>query len=420
MCVRWLMAVKLVYNVTTDIWDASAGGEEGEEKKKKKECITLTNSEIDVSKCRIAQAAVVRLLYGTRARVRATDAYRLVGYVPTDQCIYNLKRVSSIDTYEDGRIGWKPVIPGVYDLPSFLHHLKTISPRGISSKIDIGFTKEWLSGAVDAGTIIKIGDIWFSGHGRSSSSSSSSTGDAANEHVKKLWHSVTMPDDTLMLSALRDKHGFEKYPTEAKRPMAFIRPVEPKKRATGRPRRKKHKGGGGGGGKEEKQMFTHQDVPLLYPDRATVGNGVRVSTSSIAGAGNGLYATRVFSVGALITPFHGDIIDYKDAMEKRKNGKSGYIAPLMNQLLCVETDGIIRDGRGGAQFANHKAKKPNSKLLMMNDKSKLLQWPFLVACAPIDIGDEIFFNYGKGAFNTDHSVSFCRGWGERGGGGKEV
>jgi hypothetical protein len=136
---------------------------------------------------------------------------------------------------------------------------------------------------------------------------------------------------------------------------------------------------------------------------ATINHGVIVRLSNILEAGNGLFAARLFKKGEIITAFGGKIIDYKEALGLRAKNRSGYIAPHMYGISAILSPTVPVNGEGGGQFANHKSKGVNAKLIVIEDKYGIERWPFLIATKLINIGDEIFYSYGTGAFHTDHS-----------------
>lgn len=129
---------------------------------------------------------------------------------------------------------------------------------------------------------------------------------------------------------------------------------------------------------------------------ATVGDGVAVSASTIPGAGLGLFATRAFASGALVTAFDGELLSPAElrAAELRTH--------------TVQHDGLIvaglREpvlGRGGGSFANDctgslVGRRPNAELHLHElDLGRL----FLRVRRGqrIEPGDEIFVSYGSGA-----------------------
>jgi len=57
---------------------------------------------------------------------------------------------------------------------------------------------------------------------------------------------------------------------------------------------------------------------------SVIGAGVDVKTSKIPGAGNGLFASKIFVKGDMVTAFNGVTISTKEALVLRGEGKSGW------------------------------------------------------------------------------------------------
>jgi hypothetical protein len=118
----------------------------------------------------------------------------------------------------------------------------------------------------------------------------------------------------------------------------------------------------------------------------------------------GLFADREFDKGSVITAFGGRLVDHKQALKLRLQGKSSHLAPHTRGLSVVLSPTVPQEGQYGAQFANHMAQKEkrNAKLVILESRDSMRRWPFLVAIDKIQRGDEVFYMYGTGAFQSDH------------------
>jgi hypothetical protein len=137
----------------------------------------------------------------------------------------------------------------------------------------------------------------------------------------------------------------------------------------------------------------------------TIGGGVEVTASKIAGAGKGLFAKgRCFAARAEITEYSGVLL----TLGGKRNG--GYrceplkyeaagrdvqthiarVQPEIGNAIYVDGDREPTNGRGGGSFANHSA-SPNAKLVARDGRIVLV-----ALREPIEDGDEITIYYGEG------------------------
>lgn len=120
-----------------------------------------------------------------------------------------------------------------------------------------------------------------------------------------------------------------------------------------------------------------------------------VRDSSIPEAGRGLFASRNFRKGELVTEYVGEIITREEARKRLKVGNFHYLGTLVSGMY--EIDGIQEpaDGLGAASFINH-ASKPHTNVVWAHVEDRILCFPRLFARATREIpaGDEIFLDYG--------------------------
>ena len=134
-----------------------------------------------------------------------------------------------------------------------------------------------------------------------------------------------------------------------------------------------------------------------------IGSGIEVKESKIIKAGRGLFATKTFEKGSWITSFEGNVISHTEAIAKRLADQAQYIVMCERGRVALDCFPKVVGGKAGGQFANHSTSQNNAKLVLLYNPKTLLSWPFLQATKRIESGEEITYNYGKGAFTRDHS-----------------
>ena len=151
-------------------------------------------------------------------------------------------------------------------------------------------------------------------------------------------------------------------------------------------------------GKEEEAAPVWGRDPAVSRFGAVLGKGVAVRASKIEGAGRGLFATRRFEEGDVVTEYVGDVVE-RDAARN---------LPVQTHLMSVEgvrIDGLKspRDGVGAGSFVNDPfdpdANAPTydynvTAVTLRGDDA--LNRIVLRATKRIDDGDEVYFNYGGG------------------------
>jgi hypothetical protein len=142
---------------------------------------------------------------------------------------------------------------------------------------------------------------------------------------------------------------------------------------------------------------------------ACIGDGVHVKTSTIPGAGLGLFATRNFKKNELITEYDGRIIDNKTAKQVQKNhpGQSFHFVALSLGRTVIDGIKTPIPGRGGASFTNDSMNNPpyNAKFFrtykvmpdLPDHRTGLTELTrlFLKATRDITKGEEIFVDYNR-------------------------
>uniref|UniRef100_A0A0G4H075 SET domain-containing protein n=1 Tax=Chromera velia CCMP2878 TaxID=1169474 RepID=A0A0G4H075_9ALVE len=147
-------------------------------------------------------------------------------------------------------------------------------------------------------------------------------------------------------------------------------------------------------------------TPVILSGKAVavIGDGVTVDTSMLGRvAGSGLFATKAFEEGDIVTEFVGYLLDRETAMRQKEKGTHSHIMTLVKNhsyLMCLKD---VVAGLGGAHFANDgtvsKNGKPapgvNAKNFWYFDKDMACTRVFLKATKRIEIGQEIFISYGE-------------------------
>ena len=132
---------------------------------------------------------------------------------------------------------------------------------------------------------------------------------------------------------------------------------------------------------------------------ATIGDGVEVHPSNIPSAGNGLFATRAFLFGEVVTGFSGSLIQYAEA---RTLSDPSYARTLVLGYLVVDGARKPQPGLGGGSFANDggPTQVPNNCVFQTIEPTPGLPTLVLVALGPIEAGTEILVSYGRSYWNN--------------------
>lgn len=140
-----------------------------------------------------------------------------------------------------------------------------------------------------------------------------------------------------------------------------------------------------------------------HPGVATIGEGVAVRKSTIEAAGNGLFATRAFRSGELVTKFQGRRVGRDVALALRAAGEGHYIFTLSAQHSFIDGIRTPRRGAGGGSFANHGATSAsrNAKLHVIVDRATGVETAWVKATRAIAVGDEILVSYGRNYFDVN-------------------
>lgn len=130
-----------------------------------------------------------------------------------------------------------------------------------------------------------------------------------------------------------------------------------------------------------------------FADAAVVGSGVEVKESTIAGGGNGLFATIPFAKGDVITEYAGKELSRAEARR----------AKVQTHILHVRDSGAYIDGirqkgrakgKGGASFANHARQTDTNSKIDVAGGGPFMNRAFLRATKVVKPGEEIFHFYG--------------------------
>jgi len=131
--------------------------------------------------------------------------------------------------------------------------------------------------------------------------------------------------------------------------------------------------------------------------------GVKITNSTIAGAGKGLFATKRFKKQDFICDYYGQHIDEAELVKRYGEATAPYAIELDNNKYV---DGAL--SRGIANYANHKPKKDcNARLERVFDDNFVIPISVrLVAIKTINENDEIFVYYGNTYKLHEDGVSF--------------
>lgn len=147
------------------------------------------------------------------------------------------------------------------------------------------------------------------------------------------------------------------------------------------------------------RRYDGPEVTTRKPDRAaTVGDGVRVSQSTIPNAGNGLFATVPFASNDIITRYEPNPPEHGNRpLLSRQEARA-----IQDQRWIMQKDGNYvagihphRNGLGGGSMANDNGGPYNAESFVHPDR---LDHIYLKVKAGQVIlpGKEIFINYGSG------------------------
>ena len=139
----------------------------------------------------------------------------------------------------------------------------------------------------------------------------------------------------------------------------------------------------------------------------TLGNGVEAQPSTLCPCSRlGLFAKRPFTKRSRITEYDGELIDYSEMMRRLRNGHSSHIRGL--DVMFIGIDGkhlkAEHSHRGGGSFANDARCTAHTNAcfqrvtgagVQRGGKLESLNRIVLVATRDIQVGEEIFVNYGK-------------------------
>ena len=129
-----------------------------------------------------------------------------------------------------------------------------------------------------------------------------------------------------------------------------------------------------------------------YPG-ATVGDGLVVRPSSIAGAGNGLFADRDFARNDIITKYDGPIAMVPRTLPPKD--EMSHWASLIPSHWGVQGLRYPVEGRGGGSFINHVASRPNAEFVKNNEAGHPFYGIYIKARRAIKKGEEIYLTYGR-------------------------
>lgn len=129
-----------------------------------------------------------------------------------------------------------------------------------------------------------------------------------------------------------------------------------------------------------------------YPG-ATIGDGLEVRASTIAGAGNGLFADRDFVRNEIVTKYDGPIAMVPATLPPKE--EMSHWASLIPRHWVVQGLRSPIAGRGGGSFINHVASRANTEFVKNNQAGHAFYGIYIKARRAIKKGEEIFLTYGR-------------------------
>lgn len=159
------------------------------------------------------------------------------------------------------------------------------------------------------------------------------------------------------------------------------------------------------------------DLATVRARLPVLGDGsIRVGSSTIPSAGRGLFATRSFAAGELVTFYDGRVARFRPlaSIPRRQRSHLRVLIPL-RYMLVGDTAGLGELGTGGGALVNHDAARPNAEFVsidsaanearaMVGASSDLDPFQRLVvvrAVCGIAAGQEVFMDYGGTYWATD-------------------
>lgn len=164
-------------------------------------------------------------------------------------------------------------------------------------------------------------------------------------------------------------------------------------------------------------------------------DNLTLSKSSIAEAGDGLYALRDFEAGEVITTYTGQVVPYKEARMRRDSGEGSHLRSLITMYYAIdgnrdENGNYLTNkrtqlfGKGVAQMVNHADEEfANARFDFVDsdvNKRRIDEWlrgnytmtplptertVVLIAKRDIEAGEEIFVNYGSDYWENQSNLN---------------
>jgi hypothetical protein len=117
-----------------------------------------------------------------------------------------------------------------------------------------------------------------------------------------------------------------------------------------------------------------------------------IKTSTIPGAGKGLFTNKPFKKGERVIEYKGEIIDWKEYEKRVKEDKDGYLF-YINKKLCIDA---FATPQHKARFANDAMGLTRVKGLKNNSSYEIVgEQCFIIADKDIAAGEEILVSYTK-------------------------
>lgn len=137
-----------------------------------------------------------------------------------------------------------------------------------------------------------------------------------------------------------------------------------------------------------------------------IGRGIEICRSQIPRAGRGLFASRDFRDGELITSYFGHV--FAESLRPHLKGKLTHCIPLLQKFLYL--DGVAEPFLGipGGQFINHGNKGAVNCIPVQVEILPVKQAIALRATRDIRRGEEFYFSYGSNFWRELNIEAYSR------------
>jgi hypothetical protein len=146
----------------------------------------------------------------------------------------------------------------------------------------------------------------------------------------------------------------------------------------------------------EKELHEFKNAPSIFSEPAVLGDGLRVAPSGIPNSGRGLFTTRFFRRGDLVTEYVGTRISRERALQLKALNLHSHIRSIsFHELIDGERDPQELQGVGAMANDPRDVTKVNTKYHLVWDEANARFLVYLRALRDILMGEEVLVSYGK-------------------------